>query len=110
MPALVRALYGTAEAVPYPKPNSYKAGALGQKKQEHRPRMRDQVAATVDRSVVAVIAAGRAVRVPAEVPVVPAKAAVNTSGAKRFASSASRRSRRSITKMCVYWRSSWRKA
>src|SRR4029077_14193162 len=67
--------------------NSQKAGALWQKKQKHRPRMRDQAAARVGRSAVAAIAptaAVRAVPVPAEAPVVRAKAAASTAGAKRL--------------------------
>src|SRR5208282_5919019 len=116
--------FGTVFVVPPPptragqspaatQPNSQKAGALWQKKQKHQPRLRDQATAKVAPSAVEVIApsaADRAVRVPAEALVVPAKAAANSSGARRFASFASRRSRPSITKMCVCWRSSLRKA
>jgi len=47
---------------------------------------------------------------PEAVPAVPAKAAANISVARRSASSASRKSRASTTRMFVCSRSSWRRA
>jgi ribosomal protein S18 len=84
--------------------NSEKAGALWQKKRKHHPHRRELATAKAVRNVAAAIDLNAAVRHagrgPAEALAVRAKAGANSSGARKFASSASRRSRRSITRMC----------